>query len=126
MEKFQRSFESNTTKANEVIYSLGSTLKTEKVKLQEVRTGLTTNHAQFNYCISSQISKLQDNIAMERKIMDALAVKTEKEDPKGKKEANHFVKSESEPKGKEKLFTEEPMVDNNKDEELDEYELKRR
>ena len=34
MEQFQSAFESNTAKANEVISSLGSTLKTEKAKLQ--------------------------------------------------------------------------------------------
>ncbi|CAI9289885.1 unnamed protein product [Lactuca saligna] len=78
MKILQSSFEHNTTKANEVISSLGSYLKTEKAKLQEVRTGLTIDHAQFNSSISLQISKLQDNLAMERKIMDALAIKTEK------------------------------------------------
>ncbi|CAI9282029.1 unnamed protein product [Lactuca saligna] len=36
------------------------------------------------------------------------------------------VKSESEPKGKEKLFSEESIVDNSEDEEPDENELKRR
>ncbi|CAI9281328.1 unnamed protein product [Lactuca saligna] len=69
MEKFQSSFESNTAKANEVISSLGSTLKIEKVKLQEVHTGLKTDHAEFNSSISSMISKLQDDLALERKIL---------------------------------------------------------
>ncbi|CAI9282769.1 unnamed protein product [Lactuca saligna] len=77
MEKFQSFFESNTTKVNEVISSLGSTLKTEKAKLQEVCTGLTTNHAQFNTSISSQISKLHDDLKMESTIRDTFAVKTE-------------------------------------------------
>ncbi|CAI9299729.1 unnamed protein product [Lactuca saligna] len=35
------------------------------------------------------------------------------------------IKSKSEPKGKEKLFYEEPIVDNGDEEELDEEELKR-
>ncbi|CAI9302755.1 unnamed protein product [Lactuca saligna] len=78
MEKFQSSFELNTAKADEVISSLGCTLKTEKAKLQKVCTGLQTNHAQFNSSISLQISKLQDDLEMERKIMDSLAIKTEK------------------------------------------------
>lgn len=78
MEKFQSSFESNTVKDNEVISSLGSTLKTKKVKLQVVRTGLKTEHAEFNSSISLKITKLQDDLATESKIMHALSVKTEK------------------------------------------------
>ncbi|CAI9298790.1 unnamed protein product [Lactuca saligna] len=78
MEKFQRSFESNTMKVNEVISSLGSTLKTEKAKLQEVRTGLKTGHDQFNSSISAQISKLQYGLDMKRKIAVVLTIKTEK------------------------------------------------
>ena len=65
-------------KANEVISSLGSTLKIEKAKLEEVRIGLQSDHAEFNSSISSKITKLQDDLAMESKIMDALAAKTEK------------------------------------------------
>ncbi|CAI9281061.1 unnamed protein product [Lactuca saligna] len=48
MEKFQSSFEYNIVKANEVISSLGSTLKIEKVKLEEVHTGLLSDHIEFN------------------------------------------------------------------------------
>ncbi|CAI9267847.1 unnamed protein product [Lactuca saligna] len=58
MENFQSSFESSTVKANEVISSLGPTLKTEKVKLQEVHTGLKSEHDEFQSSISSQITKL--------------------------------------------------------------------
>ncbi|CAI9270985.1 unnamed protein product [Lactuca saligna] len=188
MEKIQSSFESNTAKANKVISSLGSTLKTEK---------------------------LQDDLAMESKIMDALAVQTKKEKvlsiqlenvekqvndllfkktgmetyildvigilsdiiktmdsmittilrkhlaeklkpvfamllqiegvlessfilkqggesmSQSKKEdskpsAKSPVKSEFEPKGKEKLFRQEPIIDQSEDEEPNENELKRR
>lgn len=77
MEKIQRSFESNTAKANELISSLGSTLKTEKAKLQEFRSSLKSDYDEFQSSISSQISKLQDDLAMESKIMDALAVNIE-------------------------------------------------
>ncbi|CAI9260277.1 unnamed protein product [Lactuca saligna] len=72
------SFESNTAKTNEVISSLGSTLKTEKEKLEVVCTSLQTDYVEFNSSIISKIIKLQDDLAMERKIMDALAIKTEK------------------------------------------------
>ncbi|CAI9295633.1 unnamed protein product [Lactuca saligna] len=67
-----------SAKANEVISSLGSTLKTEKEKLQEVCTGLKSDHDEFQSSISLQIYKLQDDLIMEREIMDALAVKTKK------------------------------------------------
>ena len=78
MNNFQTSFESNTTKANEVIANLDSSLKVARAKLQKVRTGITTDHEEFKSSISSQISKLQDDLAMEIKIMDSLAIKTEK------------------------------------------------
>ncbi|CAI9291697.1 unnamed protein product [Lactuca saligna] len=78
MEKFQSSLESNTTKANEVISYMGSTLKTEKAKLLKVHTGLQSDHVEFNSSISLKITKLQDKLAIESKIMDVLAVKTER------------------------------------------------
>ena len=37
-----------------------------------------------------------------------------------------IVKSETEPKGKEKLFSNDPIIDNEEEEELDKAELKRR
>ncbi|CAI9294328.1 unnamed protein product [Lactuca saligna] len=76
--KLKSSLDSNTTKPNEVISSMGLTLKIEKVKLQEVRTGLLTNHAEFNSSVFSKIPKLQDDLGMERKIMDAHSLKIEK------------------------------------------------
>ncbi|CAI9298866.1 unnamed protein product [Lactuca saligna] len=78
MEKFQSSFESNTAKADKVISIMGSTLKIEKEKLQEVRTGHKSDHDDFQTSISSKIYKIQDDLTMERKIMDAISVKTEK------------------------------------------------
>ncbi|CAI9297391.1 unnamed protein product [Lactuca saligna] len=43
-----------------------------------------------------------------------------------KTSAKHNVKSEYDPKGKEKLFSEEPIIDHSEDEKPDEIELKRR
>ena len=43
-----------------------------------------------------------------------------------KPSVKHIVKIESLPKGKGKLFSEEPIIDNSEDEEPDENELKRR
>lgn len=53
MEQFQSSFKSNTAKANKFISSLDSTLKTKNAKLQEVRTGLKSDHEKFQSSISS-------------------------------------------------------------------------
>ncbi|CAI9293042.1 unnamed protein product [Lactuca saligna] len=151
IEKFQTSFEFNTTKANEVIYGLGSTLKTEKVKLEEVHTGIQKDNVELNSSFSSKITQLQDDLASEIKIMVALAVKTENVKVLTVKLEHASVcdaqstgrcsriklnseklkptimpKRENEPKGKEKLISEEPIIDNSEDEELEEHELKRR
>ncbi|CAI9263909.1 unnamed protein product [Lactuca saligna] len=72
------SFESNTTKANAVITSLGSTLRTEKDALEQVLTSIQSTNTEFQSSLSSKIEKLHEDFAMENKIMDDLAVKTEK------------------------------------------------
>ncbi|CAI9269763.1 unnamed protein product [Lactuca saligna] len=61
MEKFQRSFESNTANSIEVIFGLGSTLKTKKAKLEEVRTSIQKDNVKLNSSISSKIMNLQDD-----------------------------------------------------------------
>ncbi|CAH1440254.1 unnamed protein product [Lactuca virosa] len=77
MENFQTTFNSNTTAANEALKSLGSLVKTEKKELQEIRTGLKTDHEAFQTSISSQISKLQDELAKESTLKDSLSLKME-------------------------------------------------
>ncbi|CAH1445322.1 unnamed protein product [Lactuca virosa] len=77
MENFQTTFNSNHTTTNEALKSLGSLFKYEKAKLQEIRTGLKTDHETFQTTISSQISKLQDELTKESNIKDSLALKTE-------------------------------------------------
>lgn len=70
------SFETNTAKANAVIISLGNTLRTEKDALENVHTSNQSDNSELNTSISSKIEKLQDDLAIESKIMDALASKT--------------------------------------------------
>ncbi|CAH1412876.1 unnamed protein product [Lactuca virosa] len=53
MENFQTTFNSNTTSANEALKSLVFLFKTEKTKLQEIRTGLKSDHESFQANISS-------------------------------------------------------------------------
>lgn len=78
MDKFQQSFKSNRATANEVISSLRTSLKSERAKFQDIRIGLKGDHEKFQSSISSQFSSLQDDLAMESKIMDALTVKINK------------------------------------------------
>ncbi|CAH1422426.1 unnamed protein product [Lactuca virosa] len=77
MENFQTNFNSNTTSANEALKSLGSLFKTEKTKLQEIRTGLKTDHESFQATISSQFSQLKDKLVKESTLKDSLALKSE-------------------------------------------------
>ncbi|CAI9302446.1 unnamed protein product [Lactuca saligna] len=58
LNNFYSSFETNTVRANEAIANLGSSLKAERAKLQELRTRITSDHKEFKSSIYSQISKL--------------------------------------------------------------------
>ncbi|CAI9303704.1 unnamed protein product [Lactuca saligna] len=52
--------------------------KTKKINLEKICTGLQQDHASFQTSLTLQITKLQDDLAMKSKIMDALARKTER------------------------------------------------
>ncbi|CAH1451105.1 unnamed protein product [Lactuca virosa] len=77
MENFQTTYNSNTTSANEALKSLGSLFKTEKTKLQELQTGLKSDHESFQATMSSQLSQLKDELVKESTLKDSLALKTE-------------------------------------------------
>ncbi|CAI9281669.1 unnamed protein product [Lactuca saligna] len=154
MENFQTIFNSNTTTENEDLKSLGSLFKIEKTKLQEICSGLKNVHEAFQTSISSQIVKLQQEHAKENDLKESLAIKTEEVKElsaklntsekqikalirnKGKSLSGGSRKEEpkapvkpvinQEPKGKEKLFSDEPIIDDDDKEEPDEEELKRR
>ncbi|CAH1449006.1 unnamed protein product [Lactuca virosa] len=76
MENFQTTYNSNTTSANEALKSLGSLFTTERTKLQEIRTGLKTDHNSFQTTILSQLSQLKDELVKESTLKDSLALKT--------------------------------------------------
>ncbi|CAH1431811.1 unnamed protein product [Lactuca virosa] len=153
MDNFQTTFNSNTTSANEALKSLGSFFKTEKTKLQEIRTGLKTDHETFQATLSSQISQLKDELIKESNIKDSLALKSEeakirgcsgsgfipkqggegadvKKEPKPKAPVKPVAPVQpdvkKEPKLKEKLFSDDPFIDNEEEEVSDENEQKRR
>ncbi|CAI9299962.1 unnamed protein product [Lactuca saligna] len=75
---FQTSFKTNTMKANAIITNLGSTLRTEKDTLEQVRSSIQSANLEFQTSLSSNIDKHHEDLAMENKIMDELAVKIEK------------------------------------------------
>ncbi|CAI9281019.1 unnamed protein product [Lactuca saligna] len=78
MSTFQSSFESNTTKANATISNMSVSLRTEKETLKKVHIGIQFHQFELNSSITSKITKLQDDLAFESKITDALTCKTEK------------------------------------------------
>ncbi|CAI9274242.1 unnamed protein product [Lactuca saligna] len=78
MENYIPTYNNNTASANEAIQNLGAMFKTEKINLKKIRTGFQQDHTSFQTSFTSKITKLQDDLAMENKVMDALAKKTEK------------------------------------------------
>ncbi|CAI9268992.1 unnamed protein product [Lactuca saligna] len=63
--------------ANEALKSLGFLFKIEKTKLQELRTGLKSDHESFQATLSSQLSQLKDELVKESSLKDSIALKTE-------------------------------------------------
>ncbi|CAH1433570.1 unnamed protein product [Lactuca virosa] len=74
----------NVCNKEETVRIEGQTIHNEELtsnpeaKLQEIRTSFKSDHDAFQTSISSQISNLQAELAMESKIMDSLAIKTER------------------------------------------------
>ncbi|CAI9265274.1 unnamed protein product [Lactuca saligna] len=148
MENFQTTFNSNTTAANEALKSLVSLFKTEKTKLQEIHTDLKTDHEAFQTSISSKILKLQEELAKESDLKPVMQscitdvtgmlsdiIETSVNKKQGgegmfgespKEEPKMLVKSvvKQEPKGKETLFSNEPIINDDEEEDPDEEELK--
>ncbi|CAI9281543.1 unnamed protein product [Lactuca saligna] len=141
METYRTNYKNNIASVNEALRNLGAMFKTEKLNLKKVCSKLQQDHASFQISLTSHITKLQDELAMESNIMDALARKTEKgvspqssEYKQGGEGASKVQPQKvlakpiikNEPKGKEKLIEEELIIDDDKDKEPDEAELKRR
>ncbi|KAL7595963.1 hypothetical protein Lser_V15G29771 [Lactuca serriola] len=66
--------ESNANKVNSAIDSLSKSLQGEQQKFEVVRASLKTNEIVLLSSISSRLNKLQNNLAMENKVMDELAL----------------------------------------------------
>lgn len=78
MEEFLSSSERNTTSVDTTINSLVSSLQTEKDALTKVRSYIQTDNSEIQTSISSMIDKLYVDLAHENKIMDELAIKTDR------------------------------------------------
>ncbi|CAI9298585.1 unnamed protein product [Lactuca saligna] len=115
----KNTYDSSTFTANKAIQNVSAIFKAERENFVELRKEFQSDNQAFQSSTDAKISKLQEELALERKIMDALAIKEEKSP------VNPLV-IKKEPKCKEKLFNDEPIIDDEGDEEPDEAELKRR
>ncbi|CAH1453139.1 unnamed protein product [Lactuca virosa] len=77
MEDYKNTYNANTVTANKVIQNVGAMFQAEKVFV-ELRTTFLSDHEAFQTSIAAKITKLQEELATENKIMDALAIKEEK------------------------------------------------
>ena len=74
MVDFRRSSDKSTEAANKVITSLGSTLQTEKAVLSKVHTEIQVDNAELQTSITTQLDKLQEDLAIENLLIDKHAV----------------------------------------------------
>ncbi|CAI9261136.1 unnamed protein product [Lactuca saligna] len=78
MENYQTTYNNNTAFVNEALQNLGAMFITKKKNLEKIHTGLQQDHASFQTSLTLQITMLQDDLAMESKIMNGLARNTKK------------------------------------------------
>ncbi|CAI9263757.1 unnamed protein product [Lactuca saligna] len=119
MEDYKTTYNSNTVTANKAIHNIGAMFKAERMNFVDLWKEFQSDNQAFQSSINAEISKLQEELAMERKIMDALTIKDEKSPVNPP-----IIKKET--KCKEKLINNEPIINDEGDEGPDEAELKRR
>lgn len=68
--------ESNIVKANESISNLNTSLWFECKKLEKCRSNIADDDTSFHSSISKRLLKFQDDLTVERKIMDKLTLRT--------------------------------------------------
>lgn len=78
MEDYKTTYNDNTMTANKANQNVGALFQTEKANFVELRKTLQSDHTAFQSSIVAKITKLQEDLATENKIMDALAIKEEK------------------------------------------------
>lgn len=68
--------ENNATNVNDAIVNLNASLRKERESIAQLRADISAENSAFQKSISSSLSKFQDDLAVERKIMDELALHT--------------------------------------------------
>ena len=68
--------EANVIKATEAVSKLSTSLKSERKKLEKLHSGISDDNTTFQSSISTRLTKFQDDLAIESKIMDELALCT--------------------------------------------------
>ena len=68
--------EANVIKATEAVSKLSTSLKSERKKLEKLHSGISDDNTTFQSSISTRLTKFQDDLAVESKIMDEIALRT--------------------------------------------------
>lgn len=78
MVEFRTTSESNNEAINKVIEGFHNSLKAERMALSVIRSNIKVKNDELTSSVVSKIEKLQADLAVENKIMDELAEKTQK------------------------------------------------
>lgn len=78
MNDLRTSSDNNTTDMNKMIEGFHSSLKAEKEALSNIPADIKVDNAELHTTLSTMIEKLQEDLAIENKIMYELAQKTQK------------------------------------------------
>ncbi|CAH1453021.1 unnamed protein product [Lactuca virosa] len=78
MEDDKNTYNVNTATTNKAIQNIGAIFQAEKANFAYLRELFQSDHEAFQSSIAAKITKLQEDLATENKIMDALAIKEEK------------------------------------------------
>nr|KAJ0209922.1 hypothetical protein LSAT_V11C400209070 [Lactuca sativa] len=78
MDEYQVTYNNNTSTTIKAIQNVGAMFNAEKASFAELRTKFKSDHKAFQASIDAKLLKLQADLAIESKIMDALALKEKK------------------------------------------------
>ncbi|CAI9285170.1 unnamed protein product [Lactuca saligna] len=66
----------NASNANDAIVNLNDSLRKERESIEKLWADISTENSTFQTSISSSLSKFQEDLAVESKVMDKLALRT--------------------------------------------------
>ena len=76
MESLQGAAESNAAKVNSVVEKLATSFETEQHHFASLRQTLEADNKSFQATVEDRLTRLQEDLATENLVMDALARKT--------------------------------------------------